>query len=136
MWAKPFRTLARKIRQVRQNSPLRTRRNILTKMTLLKKIFNVTFSDFQHFIFRLFLNFETDSQNCGLPIRKIFWMKIAYFWGKLLRKIIWAFFWEKLSKNFYRSSAKLFRHGCQKFNLPVHWKNWGIFLLAEKHVIY
>ena len=135
MWTKRFRTLVRKVRQVRQNSPLRTRKNIFTKMTFRKKIFNVIFSDFQHFIFRLFPIFETGFQNCALPIRKNFWIKIAYFLGKLLGKNFWALFWKKLRKHFYRSSAKFFRHGCQKCNLPVHWKNWGKFFLVEKYVI-
>ena len=100
MWAKRFRTLVRKIRQVRQNSLLRTRKIYLTKLIFLKRIFNVTFSDFQPFFFRFFPNFEKGSQNCALPIRKTFWIKIAYLWGKLLRKNFWAYVWEKLSKKF------------------------------------
>ena len=133
MWAKRFRTLVRKIRQVRQNSLLRTRKNYLTKLIFLKRIINVTFSDFQPFFFRLFPNFETDSQNGLFLFGKLFGQKLHIFEENC---------WESFLNICLRKIEQKFFYFCKSFSIQLSevqntcpLEKLRKFFLVEKHVI-
>ena len=108
MWAKRFRSLVRKIRQVRQDSPLRTRRNILTKMTLLKKIFIVTFTDFQHFIFRLFSKLWDGFPELRSSYPEKFLDKNCIILRKTFEEKLLSFFLRKIEQKFLSIFCKTF----------------------------
>ena len=135
MWAKRFRTLVRKIRQVRQNSLLRTRKIYLTKLIFLKRIFNVTFSDFQPFFFSIFSKFWEGFPELRSSYPENFLDKNCISLGKTVEKNFLSICLRKIEQKIFDLLQNFFATVVRSAIYLSIGKIEEFFLLAEKHVI-
>ena len=97
----------------------------------MKRIFNVTFSDFKQITLRLLPKFWKRFPKRCFSCPEVCFDKNCVFLTKTVIPLLFSL----RGKN-YRSFGKNFHHDCLKCNKPVHSKSWGKMALVKMFVIY